>query len=243
VKQGSNRKSWASSENIRRSDRISEYQKKASNIRISEKDIDFFRVTPTPFISDAMMLEGLVNVGMWGILPLVPFTPGKHLAGRAVTLSVMPSRNALKHGGNVFDTVSPSSWNAHNIADSVSGSILVIESRGTWGLGRKSMAGFIKAGFMGCVSDGPTREIDRVKSESFPIMVPGGGGLYGVKMEGGNLLDWVGQNIPVWIQAPGRPGALVKPRDLIVGDNNGVLVVPLTHVRSVIEKTKEIIDA
>jgi regulator of RNase E activity RraA len=104
------------------------------------------------------------------------------------------------------------------IDDAPRGSVVVIDcgSVGTcsvWG-GTSSLASKTR-GIAGCVTNGNVRDIEEVRELGFPVFAPG------VCVTGTlkNHPGWTGIEISVG-------GVCVRPGDFIIGDEDGVVVVP-----------------
>ena len=174
-----------------------------------------FAKVETTFLSDAMNRFG----GMGDNIR--PADPVMRLAGPAITVRVAPGDNLMVY--KAFEIAQP-------------GDVLVIEARGftavaQWG-DLTSMVG--KAlGLGGVVTDGSLRDVGGICQVGFPVfaqdwVVPNGG-----------LKDGPGEvNVPVAVG-----GVPVLPGDIIIGDANGVVVVPRLDAVAVLAKAKEAIVA
>lgn len=160
------------------------------------------------FISDAMNRFG----GMHGNIR--PADPTMRMAGPAITVRVSPGDNLMVY--KAFEIAQP-------------GDILVVEARGftavaQWG-DLTSMIGK-KLGLGGVVTDGSVRDLQGICDVGLPVfcqpcVVPNGG-----------LKDGPGEvNVPVAVG-----GVPVLPGDIIVGDANGVVVVPRLDAEAVLKK-------
>jgi 4-hydroxy-4-methyl-2-oxoglutarate aldolase len=94
------------------------------------------------------------------------------------------------------------------------------------------------------VCDTATRDIDEVISLKFPVFCPFG--RIGAKTESYlTTMECVQVNEPIHMGLHGGPyhswlGAQVRPGDIIVGDNNGVVVVPLQVLNKISEAIREV---
>ncbi|RZS68010.1 2-keto-4-pentenoate hydratase/2-oxohepta-3-ene-1,7-dioic acid hydratase in catechol pathway [Agromyces ramosus] len=140
--------------------------------------------------------------------------PGSRMVGRARTLRFIPFRPDLfarKGGGHnaqklAFDTVGP-------------GEVLVIDARGERGTGTVGDVLALRAqvrGAAGIVTDGGTRDFDVVAALDIPTFSQGPH----PSVLGRRHVPW---ETDVAISCG---GAAVEPGDVIVGDGDGVIVIP-----------------
>jgi 4-hydroxy-4-methyl-2-oxoglutarate aldolase len=170
-----------------------------------------FEAFSTSIISDSM---GRMNAMRAGIKPI---SEVEHvIAGPAVTVQCVVGDNLMIH-------------QAIYIAQP--GDVLVIDARGhkdtsVWGaiMTKASMLRGIKA----VVIDGTARDLKECREMGLPIFCLGA-------VPAGSQKNW-GGNINVVIHCGGVP---VSPGDIIVGDNDGVVVVPAGMARDVLERAKE----
>lgn len=148
--------------------------------------------------------------------------PGAHLIGRARTLRFIPFRPDLfaAHGGGfnaqkrAFDTLR-------------SGDVLVIEARGETGTGTVGDILGLRAqrlGAAGVVTDGGVRDFATVAALDIPTFSAGAH----PAVLGRRHVPW---DADITIACG---GAAVQPGDIIVGDDDGVLVIPPALVREVV---------
>jgi regulator of RNase E activity RraA len=156
---------------------------------------------------------GLTGCFMTGVAPVTP----KHgFVGRARTLRCLPRR------GDVADAIrADPSRNGHRQAlDSVQpGEVLVVDARGVRDaavMGDILAARIQAAGGVGAVTDGCVRDLPGLVKLDFPIYAAGvHATTFGTRHIG------IDVNQPI---ACG--GVLVMPGDVLVGDEEGVVVVP-----------------
>jgi len=145
-----------------------------------------------------------------------PVTPTTRFAGRARTLRALPTRPDIveaQRAGRVP--------NAHRQAldEPQSGDVLVIDARGVTDaavMGDVLCTRFKTAGGVAVVTDGCVRDLPGLVKLEFPIFAAG---VHAATF--GNRHIGMDVGLPV---ACG--GVLVMPGDLIVGDEEGVIVVP-----------------
>lgn len=176
--------------------------------------VEFLKVSASN-VSDAcdrLSITGAVH----GILPLIPC--GK-IVGHAATLKL------TKTGGHFYQ--SPVNGTLQAIAQGGAGAVLVIDGRDNPTVncfGGIAGATAKHTGLVGCVADGPMRDIDEYKSYGFPVY---GRGIVQQSIRGRSVLE--GYNIPIQIG-----GVTVHPNDLILADDNGVVTVPRAQAGDVL---------
>ncbi|GAA2360746.1 hypothetical protein GCM10009854_44900 [Saccharopolyspora halophila] len=153
--------------------------------------------------------------------------PGSKLIGRARTLRFVPHREDLfrSHGGG---------YNAQKRTfDSLgSGDVLVVEARGERGSGTVGDILALRAqvlGAAGIVTDGGVRDYSAVGELDIPTF---SGGPHPAVL-GRKHVPW-DSDITV-----GCGGATVQPGDVIVGDDDGVLVIPPALLAEVLDSAIE----
>jgi len=166
---------------------------------------------PVAGLSAQLRKRGLDNVSIDGVRPL---HPGAKLVGTARTLRFIPNREDLfaSHGGG---------YNAQKRAfDAVeSGEVIVIEARGEAGSGTLGDILAIRAharGAAGIVTDGGVRDLDAVSAVGIPVYTVGAH----PAVLGRRHVPW---DADLTIACG---GATVQPGDVIVGDADGVIVIP-----------------
>lgn len=166
---------------------------------------------PVAALSGQLRKRGLNNVAIDGVRAQVQ---GTKLVGTARTLRFVPNREDLfaSHGGGlnaqkrVFDAVLP-------------GEVIVIEARGETGSGTLGDILAIRAkarGAAGIVTDGGVRDYDAVAEIGVPVFTAGAH----PAVLGRKHVPW-DSDLTI---ACG--GATVQPGDIIVGDGDGVVVIP-----------------
>ncbi|GAA1537450.1 MULTISPECIES: fumarylacetoacetate hydrolase family protein [Brevibacterium] len=183
---------------------------------------------PTAGLSAQLRARGLNNVVIEGVSPLVP---GSKIVGTAKTLRFVPNREDLfkSHGGG---------YNAQKRAfDSLkSGEVVVIEARGEPGSGTLGDVLALRAkaqGATGVITDGGVRDSAEVA------------GILPVFATAKNPAVLGRKHVP-WESdvAVACGNATVLPGDVIVGDDDGVIVIPSSLVEEVVDAAlaKEIED-
>lgn len=171
----------------------------------------------TSGISDAMDRLGIAGQAT-GILPL---DPSFRLAGRAFTGLYQPVDVA---GGTVGDYID----------DVPEGSVVVLDNGGrtdatVWGDILTLVA--TRRGIAGTVIDGVCRDSARSRELSYPVFSRGQW-----MRTGKDRVQMVGVNVPVIIGQ-----VRVRPGDILIGDGDGVVVVPREREAEVLD-TVEMIE-
>jgi len=166
---------------------------------------------PVAGLSAQLRKRGLNNVTIDGVRPM---HPEAKLVGVAKTLRFVPGREDLfaSHGGGynaqkrAFDTVAE-------------GEVIVIEARGETGSGTLGDILALRArarGAAGVVTDGGVRDHDAVAAIGLPVYSRGAH----PAVLGRRHVPW---DVDVTIACG---GTTVQPGDVLVGDADGVLVIP-----------------
>jgi len=176
---------------------------------------------PTAGLSSQLRKRGLHSCFIDGVSANIA---GSKIVGTAKTLRFIPAREDLfrSHGGG---------YNAQKRAfDAVGeGEIIVIEARGDAGTGTLGDILALRAktrGAAGVVTDGGVRDFDAVTEIGLPVFSKGAH----PSVLGRRHVPW---EFDVTIACG---GAAVQPGDVIVGDGDGVIVIPF-------ELAKEVADA
>ncbi|QAY58908.1 fumarylacetoacetate hydrolase family protein [Microbacterium protaetiae] len=177
---------------------------------------------PVAGLSAQLRKRGLNNVLIDGVQPM---HPDAKLIGTAKTLRFVPGREDLftSHGGGynpqkqAFDAVR-------------NGEVIVIEARGDATAGTLGDILAIRAhaaGAAGIVTDGAVRDFDAVSAVGIPVFSKGAH----PAVLGRRHVAW-DHDITI-----GCGGAAVQPGDVIVGDRDGVIVIPPPLVEEVVDAT------
>lgn len=111
------------------------------------------------------------------------------------------------------------------------GQVLVIDCGGTeratsWG-GTGTVAA-VTRGLAGCVTNTSIRDIDEIREQRFPVFA------LGASLRGITKSDRGLHNIPVSVG-----GIVVRPGDWVIGDSDGVVVVPAERAEAVAKSAVE----
>ncbi|MFH1383310.1 MAG: RraA family protein [Chloroflexota bacterium] len=187
--------------------------------RLSPKIIKQFESFSTSNLSDAMDTLGIAG-GCQGITPVVT---GVKMVGTAYTIRYVPVGVQKGTVGDYIDDVLP-------------GDIVVLDNNGrmdctVWG---DILTVTAKArGISGTVIDGVCRDIPIVLKEKYPIFSRGKFMMTGkdrVTVEAVQAIVNIGR-------------VMVKPGDILVGDDSGVVVVPQEMAERVLEVARTIEEA
>lgn len=179
---------------------------------------------PTAAISAQLRKMGLNNVTVDGVGAM---HPEQKMVGVAKTLRFLPGREDLfkKYGGGhnaqkrAFDALGPND-------------VIVIEARGEAGSGTLGDILALRAralGAAGIVTDGGVRDYDAVAAVGIPVYTKGAH----PAVLGRRHFPWeVGGSVACG-------GTTVVPGDIIVGDRDGVIVIPVDLVEEVVEGAEQ----
>ncbi|MGB9834840.1 MAG: RraA family protein [bacterium] len=171
--------------------------------------------SPSCVVADAQERSGVMRSY------LRPLTPETRFVGPALTVRLEP--------GNQVDCL-----DALSVAQA--GDVIVVDAAGEtetsiWG---GLMAGLCKMkGVVGAVVDGAIRDTDEIKDLGFFIfskaVVP-----RSTHSPFSGRLEPIEVNVPIQCG-----GVLVRPGDLVLGDEIGVVVVPLEEAAQILKKAQE----
>jgi regulator of RNase E activity RraA len=184
-------------------------------MEISAHTKERLRHVSTATLCTALFKRGLRNVYIQGISRLT--TPsGGNLVGPAFTMRSIPAREDIDQISAFDDPNHPQRKAIESVPP---GHVLVLdcrqEKRAASG-GEILTTRLMVRGAAGLVSDGPVRDSGSIRKLDFPVYCAGGTAPL-------NLLHHhaLEQNIPI-----GCGGVAVYPGDIIVGDDEGVVVIP-----------------
>ena len=176
------------------------------NQNVSAEWVEKFRTLPVANVSDVMSRMTA------GGAPLRPFYTGPRMVGAAVTVKARPGDNLMVH--KALDIAEP-------------GDIVVVDAGGDLSnaiIGELMVAHAAQRGLGGIVIFGAIRDSEELLAGSFPVFAAG-------VTHRGPYKDGPGEvNVPIAIN-----GMVIEPGDLICGDADGLLSVPLSSVETVFE--------
>jgi regulator of RNase E activity RraA len=175
---------------------------------------------PTATISDALDRLGIVGQ----CLGIAPLDPSFRLAGRAFTLRYRPT--GLVDKGNVGDYID----------DVPPGEIVVLDNAGrvdctVWGDILTAVA--TRRGVGGTVINGVCRDVQRALDLKYPIFTRGR-----YMRTGKDRVEVESQGAPVSMGE-----VQVRPGDILIGDADGIVLVPRVRESEVFETARAIEDA
>ncbi|KJZ77312.1 hypothetical protein HIM_03036 [Hirsutella minnesotensis 3608] len=171
----------------------------------------------TAGVSDALDKLGIPGQAC-NIMPLINYQ--KTTIGPAFTVRYVPASNPPGSVGDFLDDVA-------------AGDFVVIDNRGrtdctVWGDIMTQYAGL--RGLAGTVIDGVCRDVDRAISDNYPMFTAGRW-----MRTGKDRVQVGGVN-----ESIGVGNVRVSPRDIVVADANGVVIVPRDRAREVAELAQNI---
>ncbi len=170
----------------------------------------------TASVSDAMDKLG-IPCGLLGIQAIIP---GHKICGEAFTVHYVPCGMNKGTVGDFLDDVQP-------------GQVVVIDNAGrnyctVWG---DIMTYTSKSkGIEGTVIDGVCRDVNGIKEVDYSIFTKGR-----YMVTGKERVEVDAVNVPVAVS-----GVQVRPGDIILGDDSGVLCIPKEVAEKVLELAKHI---
>lgn len=178
----------------------------------------FYKLS-TPTVSDAMDSIG-IRCGCYGLVPLVL---GKKIVGPAFTVKYVPVGAVKGTAGDYIDEASE-------------GDVLVLDNNGrtyctVWGDILTYVA--VSKKIAGTVIDGVCRDVDGIRELGYPMFTRGHTMVTGKDR--------------VMLQSKNEVVSLcdiqVKPGDLIMGDETGVIVIPRERAEEILEIANRIDQA
>lgn len=181
------------------------YEQEAAFARVTPAQIDRARAFQAAILADVAGRRGTMNARIQGL------NPSMMVAGPAFTVEVRPGDNLMFHAA---------------LATARPGDVIVVDGKAdtTCALfGELMVTQAIASDFAGFVVDAACRDTDTLADGEFPVFAIGRNPCGPTKSVGGTLCRQVSVG-----------GVTVNPGDLIVGDADGVVVVPREQVESVL---------
>lgn len=181
---------------------------------IAPETIEALRRASTATLTTQLFQRGLRNVFLNGVSPLNP--SAARFVGEAVTLRNIPAREDIDLVENFRDPDHPQRKAIETVGP---GQVLVLECRGEL---RAANSGAIlatramKRGAAAMVSDGALRDSPDIAKLDFPVFCAGRSATLSLAVH-----HAVAVNVPI-----GCAGVPVYPGDILVGDEEGVVVIP-----------------
>ncbi|MET3663182.1 RraA family protein [Aquamicrobium ahrensii] len=164
---------------------------------------------------------------------LAPIAPGQRMVGPAVTVKHGPAR--FNAGYNVANKTSPQLGAIDEVTLSQAGDVMVIDGSAVptaSNIGGIMATAVASKGFAGVVVDGCVRDIENMKRMGLPVWARGA-----TPRTGKHRMELVEFNGKVDIA-----GVQILPGDLILGDSDGVVVVPLDLCEQVLERAEQVAE-
>ncbi len=184
--------------------------------RIPQATIDQLRDIGAATIAGALARAGIRNPHMVGLLP---FNPGKSLAGQAITLQFVPKREDL-HWGDEYAYAPERELHRQAIIAAGPGDVVVVDARGSLSsgvFGEMMLTSYKARGGQGVVIDGCIRDFPEVKKLDLGLW------LRGLTPNFHTQTDIFPHAVNVPIACA---GVFVVPGDVIVADDDGAVLVP-----------------
>lgn len=180
--------------------------------------IDAFKALDTTSVSDALDVLGIAG----GLLGIKPIVQGLSFCGPAFTVHYVPCGVEKGTVGDFLGDVKP-------------GEVVVIDNGGrtyctVWGDLMTIDAS--QRGIAGTVIDGVCRDVPGIRKCNYPIYTKD---YYMVTGKDRVQCDAIG--VPVAVS-----GVQVKPGDIVLGDDTGVLVIPKERAEDVLRVAQDIAD-
>ncbi|MGF6757789.1 ribonuclease activity regulator RraA [Paraburkholderia sp. GAS42] len=189
----------------------------STELAVSEAALEKLRHVSTATLTTQLFKHGLRNVFVQGIVPLVkPALGAPNLVGPAFTLRNIPAREDIDHVGIFQDPDHPQ---RKAIETAPPGSVLVQDCRGertVASVGSILATRLKMRGVAGMVSDGPIRDSATIAALGLPLFCAGASAPLNLAKH-----HAVDVNVPI-----GCGGVAVYPGDIVVGDADGVVIVP-----------------
>ncbi len=178
--------------------------------RPDRKLVEAFREVPTSIVSDVMNRSNAMHHSVKPLVHDISF------AGTAVTVQSMVGDNIMSH---------------YAISEAEPGDVIVIDAKGhldtaVWGYVQTRAC--ILKNIEAVVIDGSTRDAKEIRESRFPLFCKG-------VCPTGPHKGW-GGSINNQIQCA---GVTVQPGDIVIGDDDGVTVVPQGIAEEVLEKARD----
>jgi regulator of RNase E activity RraA len=188
---------------------------------IASETLDRLRLVSTATLTTQLFKRGLRNAFMQGVRPLGRYDG--NLVGPAFTLRNIPAREDLDTVAVFTDPEHPQ---RKAIEITPPGHVLVIDCRGDTRAacaGQILAARLMKRGVAGLVGDGGIRDAGPIGEMPFPVYCTGPSAPLNLARH-----HAAESNVPI-----GCGGVAVYPGDIVVGDRDGVVVIPAAMAHEV----------
>lgn len=193
---------------------------------LTAEEMDALRNVSTASLTTQLLKRGLQNTFMHDVIPL---RPDLRMVGYAFTLRYIPAREDLDRSTDYDNWTNPQRVAVESVGPE---DVLVIDARGDTSaasLGHILMTRVMMRGAAGVVSDGAFRDSPSISGLDLPTY---SAGMHATtSFVAHHPMD---MNLPI-----GCGGVAVFPGDVIVGDAEGVVVIPRHLAASVAQDTFE----
>ena len=190
--------------------------------RPTAETIEILGRASTATMTTIFKRKGIRNIWM----PIRPLLPGMRTVGPALTIRTVPGRDDLQPRAYEPGTLFPG--HPDDAIDAIRpGGVVVLDGRGATseGLFGDLLTLRIKTkGAVGLVRDMAVRDGPHMAEKEIPIFC------LGSSSPGGSVFN-VDYNVPI-----GCAGVLVCPGDIILGDDDGVVVIPQALASEAVEE-------
>ncbi|WP_197716931.1 RraA family protein [Mesorhizobium sp. DCY119] len=201
--------------------------------RPSPEIVERYRRLPDLTSSIADILD---QFGVDSAIPttlLAPIAPGQRMVGPAVTVKHGPAR--FNAGYNVANKTTPQLGAVDEVTLSQAGDVMVIDGSAVpaaSNLGGIMATAVAAKGFAGVVVDGCVRDVENMKRMGLPVWARGA-----TPRTGKHRMELVEFNGKVDVA-----GVQVVPGDLVLGDSDGVIIVPLDLCEEVLVRAEKVAE-
>jgi regulator of RNase E activity RraA len=181
---------------------------------LSDETRRLLELTSTATLTTQLFKRGLRNTFVQGVRRLTPGAPV--MVGEAFTLRMIPAREDLDHPGMFTGRSHPQ---RRAIEECPAGAVLAIDCRKDvrgGSLGDILIARLMERGVAGVVTDGALRDTPQIEPLAFPVYAGGAAAPASFGIHHAVDLD----------QPIGCGDVAVFPGDVLVGDAEGVVVIP-----------------
>jgi regulator of RNase E activity RraA len=183
-------------------------------------------ITTTATLNTVLVRQGLRSTAMRGVFPL---RPGMRLAAEAATLRYVPMREDIRDPAILANPEYPQRKIVENI---MAGQVLVVDARGDTGagiLGDILISRMRVRGAKGVVTDGAMRDVGSIRELGWPVFAATA-----------HPAQHIERHFAVGIdEVIGCGGVMVRPGDVIVGDDDGVVVLPRAVAAAIASEARE----
>ncbi len=198
-----------------------------TNAEITDEAGELYARASTASLTAQLIKRGLRTRGISNIAPVNPAT--LRLFGPAYTLRYIPMREDLATGEAMADPENPQRKSIELVPP---GHVLIVDTQGmdvSGTFGDILIARLQMRGVAGVVSDGPMRDIAELKKMDFPVFARGSA----APPSYASMIAADAQ-IPI-----GCGGVAVFPGDIVIGDADGVVILPAAIAQEVARNAVE----